>query len=147
MPFEVAQRRVGNVDFSRQRHRPPVLAPHQVKPLQLDAEHKGRALYLVLLGGRHLLLTLLTLVHILALAEVLPPEIALQCRVDVVCLPDVQQKVHKVLESCRNMSASHAGDVLPHVASKYLIEGGGLFGVVIQHNILRQLPRDQVALL
>ena len=45
-----------------------------------------------------------------------------------------------MLEGGRNVSASHAGDVLPHVPTKDLIEGGGLFGVVIHQDILRELP-------
>ena len=138
---------VRDVDLSCQGDWPPILASHQVEPLQLDAEHQGRALYLVLLGCWHLLLTLLTLVHIFALTQILPPKVALQCRVNVVRLPNVQQEVHEVLEGGRNVSASHAGDVLPHVPTKDLIEGGGLFGVVIHQDILRELPRDQVALL
>ena len=52
-----------------------------------------------------------------------------------------------MLEGGGNVSAPHAGDVLPHVTPKDLIEGGGLFGVVIHQDILRELPRDQVALL
>jgi len=52
-----------------------------------------------------------------------------------------------VLEGGGNVSAPHASDILPHVTSEDLVEGGGLFGVVIHQDILRQLPRDQVALL
>jgi len=80
---------VGNIDLASQSHRSPVLPSHQVEPLELYAKHKGRALDLVLLGGWHLLLALLALVHVLPLTKVLPPEVALQGRVDVVGLPDV----------------------------------------------------------
>ena len=52
-----------------------------------------------------------------------------------------------MLEGCRNVSAPHAGDVLSHITPKDLIEGGGLFSVVIQHDILRELPGNQVTLL
>ena len=138
---------VRDVDLSSQGDWPPIFSSHQVEPFQLDAEHQGRALNLVLLGRWHLLLTLLTLIHVLTLTQVLPPEVALQCRVNVVRLPNVQQEVHEVLEGGRNVSAPHAGDVLPHVPTKDLIEGGGLFGVVIHQDILGELSRDQVALL
>ena len=64
-----------------------VLASH-VEPLELDAEHEGRPLDLVLLGGRHLLVTLLALVHVLPLAQVLAAEVARQRGVNVIHLSD-----------------------------------------------------------
>ena len=131
---------VRDIDLSRQRHWPPILATHQIKPLQLNAKHKGRALNLILLGGRDLLLALLTLVHVLPLTEIFPSEVALQGRVNVVGLSDVQQKVHKVLESGRDVSATHASNILPHVTSENLIEGCRLFRIIVRHQVLWQLP-------
>ena len=105
----------GHVDLLGECHRPPVLAAHQVEPLELDAEDERRPLDPVLLGGGHLLLALLALVHVLALAQGLPPgggclwfiysvtselpEVTLERRLYRVGLPDVQQQVHEVLES------------------------------------------------
>ena len=67
---------IGDVELPGQGDRPPVLAAHHVEPLQLNTEHLGRPLYLVLLGGGHLLMTFLALVHVLTLAQVLSPEVA-----------------------------------------------------------------------
>ena len=77
---------VGDVQFSGERDGPPVLAAHHVEPLELDTEHLGRPLYLVLLGSRDLLQTLLTLIHRLPLAKVLPSEVAAECSLNIIGL-------------------------------------------------------------
>ena len=77
---------VGDVQLPRQGDWSPVLTAHHVEPLQLDTEDLRRPLYLVLLGGGHLLMTLLALVHVLTLAQVLSPEVTRQSSVNVVSL-------------------------------------------------------------
>ena len=125
---------VGDVQLPAQSHGSPVLASHHVEPLQLDAEHHGWPLDLVLLGGGNLLVTLLTLVHVLSLTQVLSSEVSRQSSLDVVRLSDVEQEVHEVLEGGGDVFAPQTRHVLPHVAPEDLVEGGGLLGVVI--NIL-----------
>ena len=80
---------VGDVQLPGQGDWSSVLPSHHVEPLQLDAEHQGRPLYLVLLGGGNLLVALLTLVHVLARSQVLSAEISRKCCVYVVSLPEV----------------------------------------------------------
>ena len=46
-------------------------------------------------------------------------------------LSDVQQDVHKVLEGGGYVFASQAGDVLAHVATKYLVERSSFFAGVV----------------
>ena len=53
-------------------------------------------------------------------------------------VPDVQQKVHEVLEGGRDVLATETRHVLPHVASEDLIEWRSLLGVIV--DILRNLP-------
>ena len=77
---------VGNVQIPRQSDWCPVFATHHVEPLQLDTEDLRWPLYLVLLGGGHLLMTLLALVHVLTLAQVLSPEVTRQSNVNMVSL-------------------------------------------------------------
>ena len=77
---------VTDVQFPRERDWPSILSSHHVEPLQLDAEDQRRPLYLVLLGGGHLLMALLTLVHVLTLAQVLPPEVASEGSVYMISL-------------------------------------------------------------
>ena len=76
----------GDVELSGKGDGSPVLASHHIEPLQLDTEDLRRPLYLVLLGGGHLLMTLLALVHVLTLAQVLSPEVTRQSSVNVVSL-------------------------------------------------------------
>ena len=85
---------VGDVQLPRQKDWPSILPSHHVEPLQLNTEDQGRPLYLVLLGGGHLLQTLLTLVHGLPLPEVLPPKVAPQSSIDVVGLPEQKSISH-----------------------------------------------------
>ena len=75
---------VGDINFPSQCDRPPILTPHKVESLELYAEYHGGSLNLVLLSGWHLLLTLLTLVHVLPLPQALPPEVSTQSCVYVV---------------------------------------------------------------
>ena len=77
----------GDVQLLGQGDWSTVLPAHHVEPLQLDAEDQWRPLDLVLLGGGDLLKTFLTLVHRLPLTEVLPSEVAAQCRLDIIGLP------------------------------------------------------------
>ena len=79
---------IGDIQLPSQCDWPSILASHHVEPLELDAEHEGRPLDLVLLGGRHLLVTLLALVHVLPLAQVLAAEVARQRGVNVIHLSD-----------------------------------------------------------
>ena len=83
----------GDVEVPGEGDGSPVLASHHVEPLELDAEHEGRPLDHVLLGGRHVLLTLATLV--LPLAEVLSAEVARQRSVNVVRLSGEQS--HRIV--------------------------------------------------
>ena len=46
-------------------------------------------------------------------------------------LSDVQQDVHKVLEGGGYVFASQAGDVLAHIATKYLVERSSFFAGVV----------------
>ena len=59
---------VTDVQFPRERDWTSIFPSHHVESLQLYAQHQGRPLDLILLGRRHLLQTLLTLVHPLSLA-------------------------------------------------------------------------------
>ena len=52
-------------------------------------------------------------------------------------VPDVQQKVHEVLEGGGNVLAAQTRHVLPHVASEDLIEWCSFLRVIV--NILRNL--------
>ena len=79
---------VGDVKLSGQSDRPTILASHHIEPLQLDTEDEGRPLYLVLLGGGHLLVTLLTLVHVLTSSQVFSSEVTRKCCIYVVSLPE-----------------------------------------------------------
>ena len=92
---------VGDVQFSGERDGPPVLAAHHVEPLELDTEHLGRPLYLVLLGGGHLLVTLLALVHILTLPQVLSTEVARKSSVNVVRLSERTCHSTMILRICQ----------------------------------------------
>ena len=53
-------------------------------------------------------------------------------------VPDVQQKVHEVLEGGGNVLAAQTRHVLPHVASEDLIEWRSFLRVIV--DILRNLP-------
>ena len=80
---------IGDIQLPCQCDWSSILASHHVEPLQLDAEDQRRPLYLVLLGGGHLLMALLTLVHVLTLAQVLPPEVASEGSVYMISLSGV----------------------------------------------------------
>ena len=122
---------VGDVYFLSQRDRPPILTPRKVESLELYAEHHGGPLYLVLLCCRHLLFTFLTLVHVLSLPKALPLKVSTQSCVYIVCrknenviqenlsvkirqtcLPDIQKKIHEVLEGSGDIFTSHAHNIL-----------------------------------
>ena len=94
---------VGDVKLSGQSDRPTILASHHIEPLELDAEDEGRPLYLVLLGGRHLLVTLLALVHVLPLAKVLAAEVARQRGVNVVRLSDEHNRCMLYIVLCNGI--------------------------------------------
>ena len=53
-------------------------------------------------------------------------------------VPDVQQKVHEVLEGGGDVFAAQTRHVLPHVASEDLIEWRSFLRVIV--DILRNLP-------
>ena len=72
----------------------------------------------------------LALVHVVV--DPLRPEILPQSLFNGRYLTDVQQDVHKMLESGRDVSALETGDILPHVATKNLVEGGRLLTGVVQ---------------
>ena len=78
---------VADVQLPGERDRPSIFPSHHVESLELDTQDQGRPLYLVLLGGRDLLETFLTLVHGLPLAQVLPLEVPTEGRLDVIGLP------------------------------------------------------------
>ena len=86
----------GDVELPGKGDGSPVLASHHIEPLELDAEHEGRPLDLILLGGRHLLVTLLALVHVLPLAQVLAAEVARQRGVNVIRLSDEHNRCNVV---------------------------------------------------
>ena len=82
-----------DIQLPREGDWPTVLPSHHVEPLQLDAKHQGGPLDLVLLGCRHLLQTLLTLVDHLSLPEVLPSEVAAESRLDIIGLSGELQSI------------------------------------------------------
>ena len=53
-------------------------------------------------------------------------------------VPDVQQKVHEVLEGGGDILATETRHVLPHIASENLIEWRSFLGVIV--DVLRNLP-------
>ena len=86
----------GDVELPGEGDMSRVLSSHHVEPLELHAEHEGRPLDLVLLGGRHLLVTLQALVHVLPLAQVLAAEVARQRGVNVIRLSDEHNRCNVV---------------------------------------------------
>ena len=125
-----------HVDGSTQLNGFADLPAQQAKPLQLDAKHSRGTFDQALFFGRNLDVALLALVHAVGVftvaANLLLSEMHLECVLDVRDLPDVEQQIHEVLEGCRNVFASQAGDVLPHVSAEDLVEGGRLFAGVVE---------------
>ena len=79
----------------------------------------------------------MTVLAIIGIAEALSPEVASQSSVNVVCLSDVDLQVHEMLEGGGHMFTPQTRNILPHVASKYLVERSCLLCVVVY--IFREL--------
>ena len=139
---------VTDVQLPGERNRPTIFSAHHIESLELDTQDYGRPLDLVLLGSRYLLQTLLTLIHGLPLAQVLPSEVAAECRLDIIGLstvswsvniirqiiyrlPDVQEKIHEMLKGCGDVLTAETHNVLPHVTSEHLIKRSRLLGLVV----------------
>ena len=84
---------VTDVQLPGECNRPSIFPSHHVESLELDTQDLGRPLDLVLLGRRHLLQTLLTLVHRLSLPKVLPSEVTAESRLDIIGLSGELQSI------------------------------------------------------
>ena len=81
---------VRNVEVPGQCDRSVILTSHHVKPIQLHTENQWWSLNLVLFSGRHLLMTIFTIVQVLPLAQVLTSKVASQSSVNMVRVFNVQ---------------------------------------------------------